>query len=247
LPALIACRGTQTLITETTEAIAAIYEKLKRARSLAAKEEAYLRDSHLITAALEKRIEKIRRELDEKSHKTPDEIASAVLSKQRKQKITYERDAKALSRALLKFTEEYLAGMLAAEELGGPVVGDLLDIADDILEFGFDQRGKAKKPKANAISDDDKQRRIDEIWGQQEDANGEDETPRSEREAAAAEIRSLAEDLLNTEMEIGTGSYVTLQRDSAAARFLVRAKAAQFHPKDARKLRLIDFSRGLEE
>jgi hypothetical protein len=49
---------------------------------------------------------------------------------------------------------------------------------------------------------------------------------------------------------VGAGSpspYVDLQRDSAAARFLVRAKVAQFHPRDAGRIRLIDFGRQLDD
>ena len=42
------------------------------------------------------------------------------------------------------------------------------------------------------------------------------------------------------------GVYINLNRESAAARFLVRAKVAAFHPKDARRLRLVDFGRDLE-
>jgi hypothetical protein len=45
----------------------------------------------------------------------------------------------------------------------------------------------------------------------------------------------------------GPGVYVDLPRESAAARFLVRSKCAQFHPKDARKLRLIDFGGEIDD
>ena len=55
------------------------------------------------------------------------------------------------------------------------------------------------------------------------------------------EMHSLLDDLL----EAGT-SYIDLPRDSAASRFLVRSKVAQFHPRDARRLRLVDFGRSLD-
>ena len=60
-------------------------------------------------------------------------------------------------------------------------------------------------------------------------------------------MRMLTEDLLNIAVEEGTLAYVTMQRDAAAARFLVRAKVAQFHPKDAQRLRLIDFGQEIDE
>lgn len=41
--------------------------------------------------------------------------------------------------------------------------------------------------------------------------------------------------------------YIELKRDSAIARFLVRAKVACFHPKDARRLKLVDFGTSVED
>ena len=222
--------------------------KLTQARSQQLQEKADLRDAHLIKDAVKKRIAKLQIEYDEKSQKSPEEAATEMLKEQQKQKASYERDTKKLIKAFNKFIDEPLAGMLAAEELGGPVVGDLLDIDDEMLQAEFTDQGKAKKLKISESNRGAKrQRRIDEIWGSGDDNEGFG-SERSERKAAAAEMRSLAEELLNTAAESNTqSSYVQLRRDSAAARFLVRAKVAQFHPKDARKLRLIDFGRELDD
>ena len=211
-------------------------------------EEATLKDARLLTDALKERVENLQHEYEEKSQKTPEEAANAAIQEQQTRKTNYEKETKKLIKALVKFINERLAGMLAAEELGGPVVGDLLDVTDEMLEAGFSQQGKPKKAKSTTNSSDTKrQRRIDQIWGQLEDAEV-GEGLRSEREAAAAEMRALTEELLNEAVEEGTsGKYVALSRDSAAARFLVRAKVAQFHPRDARKLRLIDFGRGIDD
>ena len=141
--------------------------------------------------------------------------------------------------------------MLAAEELGGPVVGDPLDVSDDILMKGFNQRGKARKSRGHMDGLPEKrQRTIGQIWGrrEQEESNDDEElNTRNGRQAAAKEMRMLTEDLLNIAVEEGTLAYVTMQRDAAAARFLVRAKVAQFHPKDAQRLRLIDFGQEIDE
>ncbi|EDO00360.1 hypothetical protein SS1G_14230 [Sclerotinia sclerotiorum 1980 UF-70] len=141
--------------------------------------------------------------------------------------------------------------MLAAEELGGPIVGEMLDVTPEALIAGFSTQGKPKKPKENP-NIDKRQRRIDEIWGPKPslDENGEDEEEEewNETRAAGAEMRELAEQLLNGLLEAddhGTDGYVTLERDSAAARFLVRSKVAQYHFKDARKLKLIDFEKDI--
>lgn len=248
LPALLAVRTANQLIAETKISIKTTHEKLITARQQLSIEEATLKDARLLTDALEKRVENLQLECNEKSQKTPEEVANATIQEQQTRKINYEKETKKLIRALVKFINERLAGMLAAEELGGPVVGDLLEVTDDVLEAGFSQHGKARKIKpANSSNDTKRQRRIDQIWGQSEDAEM-GEGHRSEREAAAAEMRALTEELLNEAVEDGTsGKYVTLSRDSAAARFLVRAQVAQFHSRDARKLRLIDFGRGLDD
>ena len=52
--------------------------------------------------------------------------------------------------------------MLAAEELGGPVVGDMMDIDGQDLEAGFNAQGKLKKSKTDQ-SVDKSQRRMDEF------------------------------------------------------------------------------------
>ncbi len=60
----------------------------------------------------------------------------------------------------------------------------------------------------------------------------------------------MTEELMNASVAAegnSTLAYVTLQRESAAARFLVRAKIAQFAPRDARRIRLIDFGKRLDE
>lgn len=61
-------------------------------------------------------------------------------------------------------------------------------------------------------------------------------------------MRQLIGNLFATLRGPGGGKvYYPLERESAASRFLVRAKVAQFHPKDAKKLRLIDFGKELDD
>ena len=246
LPALFALRNSYRIIAESKTSIKTTHEKLIETRRQSIQEEANLEDARLITATLEKRIDKLRQEYEQQSQKSPEEVANAMIQEQSSRKSNYEKDTKKLIRALVKFVNEHLAGMLAAEELGGPVVGDLLEVTDDMLEAGFSLQGKAKKLKISSHTHDFKrQKRIDQIWGHQDD---EDVGARSERKAAAAEMRSLIEELLNAAAEnVSQNTYVSLQRDSAAVRFLVRAKVAQFHPRDARKLRLINFGQGLDD
>ena len=246
LPALLAIRDTQNLIAETKISITTIQQKLVQAKKHLEQEEADLRDARLITSALEKRIERLRTVKANRSQQSPNQAAKERLQEQQKRKKTYEAETTKLIRAFNAFTDEHLAAMLAAEELGGPVVGEIMAVEDDLLKAGFNQQGKAKKPKSGSSKDDQRrQRRIDEIWGHIDETGDESNTPRSEKDAAGAEMRALTEDLLNAAVDGTASAYVELQRDSAAARFLVRAKVAQFHPRDARKLRLIDFRKEL--
>lgn len=249
LPALLAIRSTQRLIEETKASIGTASENLSEARKQLNQEEADLRDARLILGALEKRIAKLRVECQEKSQKSPEEAAKDMIREQQTRKMNLEKETKRLVKAFNKFIDQHLAGMLAAEELGGPVVGDLLEVDDETLEAGFNRQGKAKRPKATAQNHEAKrQRRIDDIWGRQAEDDSAETGERSEREAAGTEMRALTEELLNAAAGDDTsGAYVELQRDSAAARFLVRAKVAQFHPRDARRLRLIDFARELDD
>ncbi|MCJ1430796.1 hypothetical protein MMC27_000146 [Xylographa pallens] len=244
LPALLALRNTYKVFKESKDSALITHQKLLEARKRLAQEQADLHDAQLITATLKDRIARLTIEVQEKSQKSPEETAKAMIASQELRRQSLQEETRKLVKALARFIKSHLAALLATEELGGPVVGDLLDVSDEMLAAGFNPRGNAKKSKPQAREVDTKrQRRIDEIWGPHEGAISEGH----EREAAAMEMRLLTEDLLNVAVEEGTGAYVTLTRDSAAARFLIRAKVAQFHPRDARKLRLIDFGRELEE
>ena len=152
----------------------------------------------------------------------------------------FDSETERLRETLDEFIKSDLAAMIAAEELGGPVAGEDIGIDEEMLDAGFSRSGKPGSRKV-AVQDG-RQRRIDEIWGTASGGDG-----GSEKDAAAAEVRDLVERLLAALAGENEGSvYINLDRDSAAARFLVRAKVAVFHPKDARRLRLVDFGRDLE-
>ncbi|RSL46267.1 hypothetical protein CEP54_013942 [Fusarium duplospermum] len=246
LPALLALRKTHQTIQESNAYLAsqrASHEQLSRQLEA---DQARLKDQNLLGEALSARIQSLRDELDANTNVTPEEGARERLQELRSKKKSYDRETSKLMKVLLKFIDSQLAPMLAAEELGGPVVGDLMDIDNEDLAAGFNAQGKLKKAKEGTNQDDKRQRRIDEIWGQAgDDARGRQD----EATGAAAEMRQLTEELLNTLAEANgdnSASYVRLPRESAAARFLVRSKVAQFHPRDATRLRLVDFGRDLE-
>ena len=170
-----------------------------------------------------------------------------MIKQQQTKRLHYTAELRNLVKAFNKFVGEHLAVMVAAEDLGGPVIGDLIDIGEGTLRAGFTQQGKPRKARADySNSDAKRKRRNEEIWGSEDMHLA--KTTRSEKDAAGADFRSLTEELLNaTAGDDESNPYVILSRESAAVRFLVRAKVAQFHPDDARKLRLIDFAKELDE
>lgn len=206
--------------------------------------QANLRDQKLLTEALNARIASLKEELDSNARTRPEDGAKRRRDELQKKKTGYDKDSKRLFKALNDFIDSHLAVMLAAEELGGPVVGDLMDVDNEDISAGFNAQGKLKKPKEGA-NGDKTQRRIDDML------SGDRDAPRDEDEVAAAgrEMKELIQALMEQLQDArgdNAAAFVTLSRESAAARFLVRSKVAQFHPKDASKLRLIDFGRGLD-
>lgn len=248
LPALLAARSLQQNVQGTKEAIAATQAQLTKADSTLRGEEANLHDAKLLTQTMENRIERLQTQHEDRSQKSPAQLARELIAAKQAQKENYDADTARFGEAMNDFINDYLSSMLAAEELGGPVVGDMLDVEDDTLAAGFTKNGKAKTLK-KTVSEKTRQRRIDQIWGSNAATRFEDEeVPPTEAEAADAEMRQLISSLFAVLRGPGGGkAYFPLERDSAASRFLVRAKIAQFHPKDAKKLRLIDFGRELED
>jgi hypothetical protein len=247
-PALLAARSIQQNVQGTKEAITSTQDQITKAEATLRREEANLHDANLLTQAMEDRIQRLRAQHEDRSQKSPAQLARELIAAKRAQKDKCDAEMQRLGEAMNDFINDYLAAMIAAEELGGPVVGDMLDVEDDTLAAGFTKKGRAKSSK-KPVSDKTRQRRIDQIWGKAGVENEEEEEePPTEAEAADAEMRKLIENLFATLIGPDGGkAYFQLERDSATSRFLVRAKVAQFHPKDARKLRLIDFGRELDD
>lgn len=200
-------------------------------------EQANLRDSRSIASGLRERIQRIRSANARKEEQTPSQVAQEEVKEQEKLNKNLDRESASLKESLDLFIDETLAPMLAAEDLGGPTVGDALEVSDATLKAGYTAHGKPKKQKQPAESGGGSQQRIDQFLRRNQDSTS---SSTNKREAVATEVH----DLLNALLE-ARNSYVDLERDSAASRFLVRAKVAQFHPRDARRLRLIDFGRSL--
>lgn len=249
LPSLIALRETSRVVVESKASVLSVRESLPSNRELLKDEEEDLRDAKLITSGLQDRIKRLQSENAEKSSKGPSQLAKELIKDEQKKSDELQRAATRLKKDLDRFIDDNLAAMLAAEDSGGPIVGDILEVADSTLEAGYTHHGKPKKPKSTSQEEeeDPAQQRIDQIFRRRQQERGDSgqadaAAPTNKREAAAAAMRALLDSLI----EAGA-SYVELPKESAASRFLVRAKVAQLHPRDARRIRLIDFGRSLED
>ncbi len=251
LPALLALRRARQTIAETNEYADTQTATLEQVKKQIEAEQVRLREQQALKAALEGRLRSLREGIQEREEKSEDELAKERIADLKQQKAKWEKETASLMKELDWFIGEHLGPMLAAEELGGPVVGGLMDIDPDDLSAGFSAQGKLKKAKEQP-DQDKRQRRLDDIWGPQDEQGQANrrKRDRDEASAASADMRELTEQLLNKLMEAEgdtSASYVEIPRESAAARFLVRSKVAVFHPKDARRLRLVDFGRDLED
>ncbi|PNY28159.1 Uncharacterized protein TCAP_01918 [Tolypocladium capitatum] len=248
LPALVALRKTHQTIVESNAYLASQSSETERAKKRLESDRANLKDQQLLTDALNARIQSLREELESRAEMRPEDGANKRVEELKAKKTNYDKETSKLMKSLHGFIDSHLAAMLAAEELGGPVVGGVMDLDPEDLAAGFNAQGKLKKAKRGANQDTRRQRRIDDIWGTGDQQAGQGDAG-DEVTAAGREMRQLTEELLNTLVEAkgdNSASYVTLARESAAARFLVRSKVAQFHPKDATRIRLVDFGRELE-
>lgn len=268
IPRLLAVQNASDLVQELRTAILAAKEDLIQSRTRLERERTELRDASLITVALETRIENLRIEQSRLSQKSSSQLAKDTIEKRHTLLKVLAKRKTARRQALHSFVDEHLAAMLAAEDQGGPIVGDVLDVTDEIVEAGFTAQGRARTSRKKTSAENDNgdersQTKIDALFARQKrrrsDANasgGDDDadvdgahtTVHSGKVGQTAkEMHALLDELLEAGSGVGTSAYVRLEKDSAASRFLVRARVAQFHPRDARQLRLIDFGRDIDD
>ena len=254
LPALLALRKVHQTTDETDAYVKSQEGALVQIKRRIEEEKINVREQQALSEALQKRVKSLRDGLETREEKTPDQLVQEKMAQLKRQRADFDKQTADVMKQLDWFIEQYLGPMLAAEELGGPVAGQLTEIEPEDLSAGFSARGRPKKAKENP-DEDKRQRRIDDIWGgapadQDNNNRSNKKRERDEASAASAEMRDLTEQLLNQAMESGgdsSAAYIRIPRESAAVRFLVRCKVAEFHPKDAKRLRLIDFGRELDD
>ncbi|TQS39353.1 hypothetical protein Golomagni_00126 [Golovinomyces magnicellulatus] len=243
LPDLLAIRLTSQIIRETQVAINECEVSLQDVKRRLEEEQADNEDAKLIQAEIKLRISSLEQEIELNTQKSPHDLERESFLELERKKNHYDNETTDLMLAFNSFIEQHLAHMLAVEELGGPIVGQIIEIHDEMLQGEFNSQGKAKNAK---LHESKRQKRINQIWS----TRPPNEEKYDEKFAAAAEMKNLIKELLNKMADESTNfpdAYIKLQRESAAARFLVRSKVAQFHPKDASRLRLIDFGNEIDD
>lgn len=243
LPALIAAEELEKAVKIQLSTVDSVVDQIEGAEHDVRTRDSSLKDAKALGIALQTRLSKLQAAEAEYSQKPPAQAARDLLTSKVSIRKNMTAEVKRLRESLYQFVEDHLCDMIAAEELGGPVVGELIDVDEDMLEAGFSSQGQPKKSE-KVIPVDKRQRRIDEIWGKKTQDEGQpQEAPNNAHEAAYQEFTELIDSLLDAAQgKSESGPYLTLERDSAASRFLVRAKVAEYRPKDARRLRLIDFA-----
>lgn len=251
-------RKTHAVIDQSDTFIAEQATSLEAENRQLEADRATLKDHKLISEALTTRIKSLQQELSTSADVGHEEAVNEKKAELQRKAKEYNQRRRQITASLLSFIESDLAPLLAAEEMGGPVVGDLMDVDAKDLAAGFTDQGKLRKTGKGDGGREKGQRRIDEIWGNARSntasAANNREPPRrrplNEVEAAAEEMRWLIEQLINN---LGKSrgntedAYVTIARESAGVRFLIRSKVAQYHPRDISRIKLIDFGRELEE
>ena len=199
------------------------------------------------------------------------QTATKILRDLESKRVTYTQAQRRFLRELSKFVKMYIAPMVAVEGLGGPVVGEEIPLdatgraVDVVRNLQSGRSGRVARAQKKEVGMEKGQQTIHSMFqGKKRGLDeAEYEVPREEEEQvgeedesddgskapvhnAAKEIKALLEELMNATMS--PNQYILLpEGDSATARFLVRANVALFHPRDARKIRLVDFGKSIED
>ncbi|KAK6536803.1 hypothetical protein TWF281_001014 [Arthrobotrys megalospora] len=233
---LLTLRSVLKVIEANREGVTDAERKLEEMKRTVRREQGWVATAQEIEKELERKIYELE---------GIDRLPDNPKKRERKQIEEYENMAKETTRVstrlgkeLQKFVKAKLGAMIAVEEAGGPVAGSKLNLVElrnylDIEETdGTGRKTKAAKARERG------QKRLDEIWGSR-DEEGALISPEAK---AGEEFLELIEGLVNKMLNDDPHAYTRLTRESAASRYLVRSFVASLHPKDAMRIRLLDFA-----
>lgn len=245
LPSLISGRELEQIVSGARDSIQATLRSLREARRDLQSELNTLIDSETLNKIFEKRVGELEFAAAQTNRDDSHTMAVRLMDSEKLQTRTYQQDRELLNTALDEFISDRLSPLLAAEELGGPVTGSVLNVTDDMLAAGFTDRGKVNKGRK--ADEDHRQRRIDEMFGNLAVRVGNEDDLAAEAAIAAKAMKDLLERLVQLSIDRGSGRFHELDKEDAASRYLVRSKVAILDPRDGRKIRLVDFGKPLED
>lgn len=245
MSSLLSLRALQTNASSTIRNIETETALIRDLIKVVDLEKIDLQKAQTMNVYLQDRLNRLGAERQILSDRNPHEVASGIISNLESRLRSSNQDSRLLSGALNEFIKDHLAVLVAAEELGGPIVGASVEVDDDDLDAGYNVRGQARKStnsqRASVRPGD--QRDLETSWGRSTEPS--EATGAKARSSTADELRELLETLLNATAQANAGSgsspYLDIAKESAAIRFLVRVHVAQYHPRDPSRVRLIDF------
>ena len=228
-----------------------------------------MRETEVLAGALQRRIAAIEESLgygassgSQDGSDQESQTAAGILSDLEAKSVAYTQAQRRILRELSKFVKTYIAPMVAVESLGGPVVGEEIPLdaagqtVDVVRNLQLGKLGRVTKAQKKGLQKEKGQQTIHSMFQgrkrglEDEGVEDEDESDgdsRAPADNAAEEIKALLEELMNATMSPNNQYILLPEGDSAAARFLVRANVALFHSRDARKIRLLDFGKSIED
>ncbi|EWC46744.1 hypothetical protein DRE_03989 [Drechslerella stenobrocha 248] len=241
LNTLLAVRTVLRIIEESRKEITETERRVEETKQVVRREQGWVATAVEIEKQLKRRIAELEKvSQSDVSQEARDKMKLREYEETRKET---EAVSRKLANELGEFVRENLGVMLAVEEAGGPVVGSELDIEELKQYLSIEEGSSTKKGKA-AKARERGQKRLDELWGGGGGEDGKETTSAGDK--AGEELLGLVETMLNKMLEDDPHAYTKLSRDSAASRFLIRSFVATLHPKDAMRIRLLDFAGKLE-
>ncbi|EPS45676.1 hypothetical protein H072_331 [Dactylellina haptotyla CBS 200.50] len=179
LNTLLAVRGVLRIIEERRKGLTDTERRLDDMRKVVRREQAWVSTAQEMEKELKRKIDELEK---------TDRVNEGEEQRDKRKLAEYEKTRKEMAvtsarlvKELGKFVKDRLGAMLAVEETGGPVVGSELDVRNlrqylEVESNPTGRRNKAMKTRERG------QKRLDEIWGADEEGSSLDPEKRAGEE-----------------------------------------------------------------
>lgn len=121
---MLALRNTLNDVDRTKKLVGKTVESIDESRARLRRMEKDSRNARILTKLLEDRVAGLRTKAKDLSEQSSEQSTQAKIQTQNEKEKHYTTEQRNLVKMLNAFIDEHLAIMIAAEDLGGPVVGD---------------------------------------------------------------------------------------------------------------------------